>query len=161
MDAFKGIHALGTLFLVLLLIYSTYGMFENFFNGVSYTVFKYLLWGSYYLVIIVTALIVPATIAFGDEPETSIISALAGFGMYCLGALAMRIGTPFVEWAVNSGGTGTGFSMMLTENSTITATQGNQWVTVIWIIGALMFLIVLPTAAALIPSIYQKGATNQ
>lgn len=155
-DAGKGIHSIATTIFIALLVYVTYPYFNSFFTGVSYDVFKYILWATYVLVIITTAGITPIIISTVEETDASIFSALGGFGLYALGALIMRIATPFAQIFV-----GEGYSGVLPNavtNGSLTAAQGTQaigWVSVLWIVAVVFLLIILPVAMSTAPHMFE------
>lgn len=158
MEALKGIHALATCIFMLLVIYVTYPYFSSFFTGVTYNLFKYILWATYIMIIVVVTAIVPATIAFNEEPEASVLSALAGFGMYGMGAIIMRIATPFAQVFVGEGYTGVLNSAATSGQMTAAqATTGNQWITFLWIVAVVFWLILIPIAAAVAPKLFEPG----
>lgn len=160
MDAFRGVHAIGTTLFILFLVYVTYGFYNDFFSTVTYDLFRYILWTSFITIILITAAVVPATIAFGEEPETSFISAFAAFGLYSAGTIIMRVSTPIAQYFVGEEYSGVfndaATNGMLTAADATTATQ---WVSLLWIVGVIMILFLIPIAAALMPSLFEKGYT--
>lgn len=147
MEAVKGIHALATTFFVLLIAYVAYDFVTSFIDSTTDTTLLYVYWGSYILILIITALGVPAIIAFGENTDASLLSAVAGIGFYFAGVLFMRLFQPVMTIFVG--------------DSVMTAVLSDQFsiqiMSFIYLLGILFSLFIGPIVIATMPEYVEAG----
>lgn len=100
MDATRGIHALLTTCLTLLLIWVTYDFATKYFSTGDSTL-NTIYWTSYIIIILVTGIVIPILIATEIETESSLLSVGAAWLYYCAAVLAMSVLTPISEALIN------------------------------------------------------------
>lgn len=156
MGALKGIHALATSAIGFFIIYMSWEFINNFYSSITDPILGSILWISLILFIATMTLGVPALIAMSEDSDASILSAVAGLGMYFAGVLFMRIFTPIMEIFIGGNSISNGIlqdtadSMLHGSNSTFAV----QIMSLIWILGALLTLLIMPIAMAAAPNLY-------
>lgn len=152
MDPIKGVHALATSFFAMLIAYLGYSFVEKFITSVPAGEFRYVLWSSYILAILVATLAIPALIAMGQDNDASIISMVVGLGVYFAMLIFNRIFWPIMQMFVGDGDTITG--ILINDSFSL------QLMTLLWVTGIIISLYVLPTIVGTMPNYVWEKTKN-
>lgn len=183
MDPLKGIHAIATTLFAIFMYWITYGFVSNFIGSVAQPTLNIILWVAYIMTVIVSTLVTPALIAFGEDSDASIASMTVGTGLFFFGVLVMTILSPMILMFVGDSTVGSGVGALYQNMpasgvcpantalsvQTVAGVPTNMCVqnlslgimSLLWIIAVVFLLFICPVVAQVAPILYMPAVKQK